>query len=190
MANNFRDFPPQRTCTKTYANYRSFKSYLAKDFNNRCGYSDCPDIWFGGSNNFHIDHFIPWKNYPANPNLKTDYANLVYCCSYINIVKSNDEGDYIDPCNADFNLHFIRDRRGSILPKPGSIPGNYMYKSLKLFMLRYQIIWVVDRLFRKMNLFKSAIESSPDGELKNSLLITQGELANLMVDYLNYLHKN
>ena len=57
-------------------------------------------------------------------------------------------------------------------------------------MLRYQIIWVVDRLFRKMNLLKSAIESSPDGELKNSLLITQGELANLMVDYLNYLHKN
>lgn len=61
---NFRDKQPIRTCVKKYANYKSYKPYLAKDFFNRCGYTDCSDFWFGGMNNFHIDHFKPWKKYP------------------------------------------------------------------------------------------------------------------------------
>lgn len=88
---NFRDKQPIRTCVKKYANYKSYKPYLAKDFFNRCGYTDCSDFWFGGMNNFHIDHFKPWKKYPQNPLLKTDYQNLVYCCSYVNILKSDDQ---------------------------------------------------------------------------------------------------
>ena len=57
MPNKFRYNSPARTCVKIYTNYRSFKQYLAADFNSRCGYTDCPDFWFGGKNNFHIDHF-------------------------------------------------------------------------------------------------------------------------------------
>jgi hypothetical protein len=163
---------------------------LSKDFEHRCGYTDCPDFWFGGKGNFHIDHFIPWKNYPAKPELKTDYTNLVYTCSYVNIIKSNDEGDYIDPCDTDFNLHFSRDNIGNIVPLPNSKAGNYMYKHLKLYMLRYQIIWMLDNLYQKMGKLKNAIEATPDGDLKNGLLITQGELSNLFLDYLGYLRKN
>ena len=48
---------PERTCTKTYKSYRSFKKDLRKDFNRRCGYCDDHDdgFWRG----FQIDHFIP-----------------------------------------------------------------------------------------------------------------------------------
>ncbi len=190
MANKFRKNPPTRTCIRTYSKYGSFKPYLATDFLRRCGYTDCPDFWFGGANNFHIDHFIPWKNYPAKPNLKTDYSNLVYCCSYVNILKSNDEGDYIDPCDTDFNLHFTRDTIGNILPVPKSVEGNYMYKKLKLYMKRYQIIWTLESIFNKMKLLKQAIENTKDSKLKKDLLIANGELGLIMTEYLEYLRKN
>jgi len=189
MANEFRIDAPTRTYTGTYATYRSYKPHLASDFKNRCGYTDCIDSWFGGSGNFHIDHFIPWKNYPAQPNLKTDYSNLVYCCSYVNILKSNDEGDYLDPCTVDFNQHFSRDSHGNIIPSPTSAGALKMYKKLKLHLKRYQIIWMLDNLYNKMSRLKSAIESTPAGDKKNTMLILQGELANLLLGYFEYLKK-
>ena len=190
MTNKFRLDHPTRDCSKTYAKYGSYKKYLAVNFFNRCGYTDSPDFWFGGINNFHIDHFIPWKSHPENPNLKTDYQNLVYCCSYVNILKSNYEGDYLDPCNTDFNEHFYRDVVGNILPKDGSLQGEYMYKKLKLFMKRYQTIWMLELLFDKMEKLQVVIDKTTDGEFKNTLLITLGELAGLMLKYKKYLSKS
>lgn len=188
MANKFRNNHPARTYMGTETNYRRYKPYLAKDFFGRCGYTDCPDIWFGGKNNFHIDHFIPWKNHPKKPNLKTDYSNLVYTCSYVNILKSDDEGKYIDPCKVDFNQHFSRDNIGNIIPNPKSKEANYMYIKLKLYMKRYQVIWLLDNLLTKMEQLKVVIESIHDGDQKDDLLKTLGELACLMLNYFKYLN--
>jgi hypothetical protein len=187
MANNFRDKHPIRTYTGNETDYRKYKLHLAKDFFNRCGYTDCPDFWFGGKNNFHIDHFIPWKKSPKKPNLKTDYSNLVYACSYVNIVKSNDEGAYVDPCDVDFNKHFTRDAVGNILPIPQSKEANYMYKRLKFFMRRYQIIWMLDSIYNKMERLQIVIDGTPSGVYKDDLLKTQGELGGLLIKYLKYL---
>lgn len=187
MGIDFRKISPIRTCTKSYANYRSYKPYLAKDFNNRCGYTDCSDFWFGGKNSFHIDHFKPWKN---NPVLKTTYSNLVYCCSYVNILKSDDESDYLDPCDDDFNAHFERDVNGNILPKVSSTQAIYMYKKLKLYLKRYQIIWKLDEIFSKMNELKTAINNSKSKKKQKKLLILQGELANEFTTYMGYLKSN
>lgn len=189
MVNKFRENSPVRTYTGVYTTYRSYKPHLAKDFFNRCGYTDCVDFWFGGKGNFHIDHFIPWKNYPAKPNLKTAYTNLVYCCSYVNILKSNDEGDYIDPCDVDFNEHFYRDKVGNIIPNPNSKQALKMYKQLKLHMKRYQLIWMLDNLYNKMLKLKIVIENTADSNHRKDLLATQGELANLMIEYIAYLKK-
>jgi hypothetical protein len=189
MVNKFREKTPGRTYTGTYSSYRSYKTHLAKDFSNRCGYTDCLDVWFGGANNFHIDHFIPWKKYPGKPNLKTDYSNLVYCCSYVNILKSDDEGDYLDPCNVDFNAHFSRDQHGNIIPSPKSVGALKMYKKLKLHLRRYQIIWMLDNLYNKMGKLKVAIEKVSPGKKKDEMLILQGELANMFVEYFDYLKK-
>jgi len=190
MTYKFRENHPTRQYQGKHANYRSYKQHLATDFSNRCGYTDCPDFWFGGKNNFHIDHFVPWKSYPETPSLKTDYQNLIYCCSYVNILKSNDEGDYIDPCNQDFNQHFSRDGVGNIIPDPNSVHANYMYKKLRLFMRRYQIIWLLDTIHNKMSLLRTKIAGTDDSEKRNSLLVTMGELAMEMTEYLEYLKKS
>jgi len=190
MVNKFRENHPKRTCTKTYAKYSNYKLYLAEDFYHKCGYTDCSDFWFGGTNSFHIDHFIPWKNYPDRPELKTNYQNLVYCCSYVNILKSNDETAYIDPCNVDFNEHFARDISGNIIPVDQSASAKYMYKKLKLYLRRYQIVWMLDKIHSKMGRLKMAIENPKNTVIKDDLLKLNGELAMLMTEYIDYLKAN
>jgi hypothetical protein len=188
MTIKFRDFHPKRTCTIVYSNYGSYKPYLKKDFHNRCGYTDCPDFWFGGKNNFHIDHFLPWKSYPDKPHLKTDYQNLVYCCSYVNILKSNDCNIYLDPCNTDFNSHFTRNSSGRIIPT--SITAQYMYKKLKLYLKRYEIIWMLEKLFNKMDKLANAIELEEENYKKNELKIVLADLSCVMLQYRKYLVDN
>lgn len=190
MNNVFRIQTPIRTCLKQYKIYGQYKSYLKKDFNNRCGYTNCSDFWFGGTGNFHIDHFIPWKKYPAQPNLKTDYSNLVYCCSYVNILKSDDETAYLDPCNDDYNIHFYRDSLGHILVSNNSKKAIYMHNKLKLYLKRYQIIWMLENLFTRMESLKAAIEKSPDGLQKDELKYAMADLACIMLEYKNYLSEN
>lgn len=190
MNNKFREKSPERTCQKSYKTYGSYKPHLAKDFHNRCGYTDCPDFWFGGSGNFHIDHFIPWKKHPAKPELKTDYKNLVYCCSYVNILKSDDETAYLDPCDVDYNNHFSRDSLGYILPNPTSNEATYMYKKLKLYLRRYQIIWTLENLFKKMELIKNELDVAPDGRHKDELKHVMSDLTCLMLDYKKYLSES
>lgn len=190
MNNKFRVKSPVRTCVKSYQVYGKYKPFLASDFSNRCGYTDCPDFWFGGSGNFHIDHFIPWKKHPSKPNLKTDYSNLVYCCSYVNILKSDDETAYLDPCNIDYNDHFSRDTLGNIKPNKSSAQAMYMYNRLKLYLKRYQVIWMLENIFIKMELIKSALDSSPEGQQKDELKCVMSDLACLMLEYKKYLSTN
>jgi hypothetical protein len=183
MANKFRINNPVRTCLKTYKNYRSFKPFIAKDFNNRCGYTDCPDFWFGGSNTFHIDHFKPFSK---NPALETEYSNLVYCCSYVNILKSDDEGHYIDPCDVDFNEHFERSADGAIIPKQTSKEAQYMYSKLHLYLLRYKLIWKLDEILTRLIKLKEEINNPKNSSIKNDLRIVHSELAEEFTDYINY----
>lgn len=187
MASKFRHNNPTRTCTKTYANYRNYKPFLASDFNSRCGYTDCPDFWFGGKNTFHIDHFKPFSK---NPALATDYQNLVYCCSYVNILKSDDEGDYLDPCNIDFNEHFERDSDGSIVPKVSSKEANYMFTKLQLGLTRYRLIWKLEEMREKKTKIKEAIENSKNQERRLELLEIYYELDTEFTKYLDYLSSN
>lgn len=187
MASNFRQISPKRTCTKTYTSYKRFKPYLAEDFNKRCGYTDCPDFWFGGKNTFHIDHFKPFSK---NPELETDYSNLVYCCSYVNILKSDDEGDYIDPCNIDFNEHFERDSDGSIIPKASSKEANYMFTKLQLNLSRYRFIWKLEEMRDKKNRIKEAIVNLKNKDRRTELLEIYYELDIEFMNYLDYLSTN
>lgn len=186
MVNNFRSVAPVRTCKKTFVRYKSYKPYISKDFNNRCGYTDCSDSWFGGPNSFHIDHFKPFSK---NPALKTDYSNLVYCCSYINILKSNDEGDYIDPCNIDFNEHFERDADGVIFPKDGSTAAKYMHTKLKLSLRRYSIVWKLDKLQIQLNKLKEEFYKPENSDMVSALREIHSKLAEEFTEYIEYLKK-
>ena len=172
---------PKRTYKgKVYANYREYKPYLQEDFNKKCGYTNCLDDWFGGSITFQIDHFLPQSKYPK---LKTEYANLIYSCSYVNRAKSNDEGNYLDPCDVDYNKHFHRNKNGEIVPEASSPKAVYMHKKLKLYLKRYSIIWVLEQLEQRMYKLQGIIEESENAEAKD-LFVAIGIKYN---DYKRYL---
>ncbi len=157
----FRETSPKRSCSKTFASYRSYKTYLADDFNCRCGYTDSHHRWFGGISTFHIDHFQPHSKFPA---FKTQYSNLVYACSYVNILKSNDDStNYLDPCTTDYNQHFFRDRSGRIQPNSASPQALYMYNKLKLGLVRYQVIWLLEKCNKTMEDLAALANTLPNG---------------------------
>lgn len=185
MSPNFRNIAPKRNYTGSEQPYDKHKAQLAADFNSRCGYTNCQDIFLGGKDSFQIDHFKSQLKYP---HLRNEYSNLVYCCMFVNRAKSDDDSPkYLDPCETDYNLHFKRDKQGYIMPLAHSVPAQYMYRKLKLYMRRYALVWTLEQIFMKMELLKTKIEGMKEGALRNELLILQGELANLYIDYVRQL---
>lgn len=164
MMYNFRDTHPKRTYDKHHADYHRYKEHLAKDFNNKCGYTHCSDFWFGGMRCFQIDHFKPISKYP---NKETEYSNLVYCCSYVNRAKWDDDNDnYLDPCDVDYNEHFYRDKFGIIVAK--TTEAEYMVERMHLNLQRYAIIWFLDKLENKINQLRELKTDNPEiAELLN-----------------------
>ena len=159
---NFRETTPVRSYAgKELKDYKRYKDVLEKDYNERCGYTDCHQVWFGGKRNFQIDHFKPKS---IHPELETKYSNLVYSCSYVNRAKSDDTGTYIDPCDENYNEHFYRDSLGNIYPLENSVVGKYMYKKLKLYLKRYSIIWILEQLEIKKEHLRKLIEETKDEE--------------------------
>jgi hypothetical protein len=185
MNNVFREENPQRSYDgEELSHYRKYKDFLRNDFNKRCGYTDCPDFWFGGKTNFHIDHFLPKSKYPE---LETTYSNLVYSNPFVNIAKKDDEGDYLDPVDNDLNKHFFRDDFGNILPSNASESAKFMYKKLKLYLKKYGLIWMLDNIDKKINVLSNRINRLPDGVDKVELLQLYFELNEEFRRYKQYL---
>jgi len=181
MSQLFRNTVPKRSYAgNELTNYRAYKNHLEKDFNERCGYTDCHQFWFGGKRNFQIDHFKPVSKHPE---LETKYSNLVYSCSYVNRAKSNDIGQYLDPCDNDFNQHFHRDGLGNIIAVANSEQAKYMHKKLKLFLKRYGIIWMIDQLEQRMFKLQELIEATDNAEAK-ALFVEIGMKYNNYKKYL------
>lgn len=181
MTYPFRTKTPKRTCTVSKSDYKYYKKELATDFYHHCGYTNCIDTWFGGQRTFQIDHFKPVNKYS---NLKNEYSNLVYCCSYVNRAKSDDDSpNYIDPCESDYNKHFERDDTGAMIGKTPQ--GLYMVKNLHLNLQRFSIIWTLERLTNLINRLK-AIRNSRQEEVKDALI----ELEDMYFEYSQYLFKN
>lgn len=158
MAHLFRTKAPQRTCNKKRASYHNYKDDLAKDFNNKCGYTNCADHWFGGKRCFQIDHFKPESKYPQ---LKNEYSNLIYCCSYVNRAKWDDESThYLDPCDVDYNQHFERDDCGIICAKAGDADAEYMVEKMNLNPARYSIMWNLERLENSIDRLKPLVKAN------------------------------
>lgn len=162
MAHPFRTTVPKRTFTKMYSDYHRYKNALSKDFNHKCGYTDCSERWFGGERTFQIDHVKPKSKYPE---LINEYGNLVYCCAFVNRAKWDDDSpNYLDPCDVDYNMHFERDDKGFI--KSTTPQGEYMVKHLHLDLYRYAIIWNLDRLSERIDKL-NRMSSLLSGELKD-----------------------
>ena len=162
-----RQHPQRRTDVAVQSDYRDYRNGLKQDFNSRCGYTDCNDMWWGVK--FQVDHFAP-----QNPKitdavkkqkfeaLSCTYTNLVYACPQVNNAKRNlwvsddpeaavvgDEG-LLDPCNADYNEYFQRTDEGRIVPRDGSLLAAYMIDKLKLYLFRYELYWRIDEVYECM----------------------------------------
>jgi hypothetical protein len=183
----FRSTAPRRTYAgSTLSPYGKYKPYLATDFNRRCGYTDCPDFWFGGVKAFHIDHFKPKSKYGT---LECTYSNLVYSCSHVNQAKS-DDADYLDPCDTEYNDHFGRDAGGNILPVPGSQQAEYMHRKLKLYLKRYGIIWTLEALEAKLGELSALIKRVSDPQVKGELMEQHIKVTDMFFEYKKYLAAN
>lgn len=204
----FRNNHPTRTYTGVQkSHYTEYKNELRKDFNFRCGYTDCLDIWWGDG--FHIDHFSPRKPNIADP-VKLGkftarehlYTNLIYACPQVNRAKGNDwasddpdvctVGDkgYFDPCAVDFNIYFERLNAGGIVPKDHPI-ARYMWIKLKLYLKRYEIYWRLEQIFDGLDeliSLKNKLEL-PD-TIKEDVSNQIVELTEEYMKYFKYLQIN
>ncbi|MDB5384538.1 MAG: hypothetical protein JWM11_184 [Planctomycetaceae bacterium] len=67
-----------------YVDYSSFRPWLRDEFSFSCIYCLIREQWGRVTGDFDIDHFIPQA---TDPNLTTDYDNLVLSCARCNQVK-------------------------------------------------------------------------------------------------------
>lgn len=187
MLKQFRKMTPVRTFTKKYTKYQTYKPYLRNDFNGRCGYTDCPDQWFGGPKCFHIDHFKPKSKFPA---LVNQYDNLVYSCSYVNILKTDDIDGMIDPCSSEFNEAFYRDKHGYICANSANTNALFMHRKLKLGLERYRIVWTLETLKETLQNLSSMVSNSSttfsDEEARETMILF-AELNQEFFRYFKYL---
>ena len=145
------------------------KKHLAEDFGNRCAYCDDPDTYGGGYPAYHVEHFAPKEKFPK---LQFDYDNLLYACPWCNRAKWDiwpsddptisvigDEG-FIDPCSEEYEKHFERLADGSII---GKTPlGEYMNKTLHLYLKRHSIVYNIDKLYQKRQELENSIEADKE----------------------------
>lgn len=196
IKNPIREKTPVRNCIKRYSNYRSYKGYLAKDFNNRCGYCDTFDGWIGGIKVFHIDHFAPKSKFP---HLEHEYNNLIYSCPFCNLNKGDDwpsqDADisnlnnvgYINPVLEEYINHFYRDLDGNIICDDNSQVSQYMYKKLKFYLERHRVLWNLTRLAQIKKKIKDKMEKCKDNEKYDELLKVYGELSIEFDEFLFYI---
>lgn len=198
----FRSKHPKRTYTGSVkTDYKDYREHLRRDFNGRCGYTDCLDVWWGDG--FNVDHFAPKKPNVQDPAKFQKFAekiniykNLIYACPQVNRAKGNDwpsddpevnilgDKGYLDPCEVDFNDYFERTNSGWIVPQNNPI-AKYMWTKLKLYLKRYEIYWRIEQIIinmQKLQSYRKKLNLPED--IKNE--INEG-IADLNAEYLKYL---
>lgn len=144
------------------------KKYLALDFNHRCAYCDDLDSMYGGKETYAVEHFAPKEKFPQ---LRYMYDNLLYSCPFCNRAKSDDwpsndpninvvgQQGYIDPCAEEYYKHLDRDENTGKITYKTPI-GEYMYNHLNLHLKRHEILYMMNKLWDKINQLKESIEIS------------------------------
>lgn len=125
-------------------NYKSWKELLAKEGCHQCVYCAISEAAFGGTRNFHVEHFRPRRLFD---HLENDFQNLFYACAICNGFKSSDwPGEvteklsaigYCDPSRCDLAKVFDVDRETKVVGAE-SVTGRYMVE--RLFLNRPQLI--------------------------------------------------
>ncbi|WP_299100796.1 HNH endonuclease signature motif containing protein [uncultured Winogradskyella sp.] len=151
--NKFREEPPIKEEVLTVVSkYQLHKPTLEKNFRNKCGYCNDNDVW---RNTFYeVDHYIP-KGYLTEDEIK-EYWNLIYSCRYCNNSKrakwptkdrnidNNGIEGFVSPYSKEYDLLFIRDAEGKIIPQ--SDLAKWIHKNLHLGLKRHSLIWQLEKI--------------------------------------------
>ena len=185
---NVQKTKPIRTCKKIYTDYKRFKKYLRKDFNNRCGYCDDLDYYAGGVDVYHIDHFKP-KDETHFPILINKYSNLVYSCPYCNRAKSNkwELRGFIDPCSRQYDNHLLRNLTGKI--NSITTQGKYIFINLKLFLLRHELLWSLDKLKTQKEKLLGKIDLNSVNKLEMEVLVQFVKVQTVIDEFTDKFHE-
>lgn len=152
----FKKHRIERTCTKKYRDYHSYKSSLQRDFGGHCAYCNLNEEWVAPLP-FEVEHFIPRTILKAQgrKDLDTDYRNLMLSCPRCNKLKGNRfDGDipeheicnpyFYNPAETDYNTIFYRDEKGRI--HSDDELGQQMIMMLRLYRPSHQMAWLLDEL--------------------------------------------
>lgn len=173
------------------------KEHLMIDFSHKCAYCDDHDQYYGGSNNYHVDHFAPKATFD---HLKFNYDNLLYTCPFCNRAKSDkwvgrDEHQnivgncgFIDPCFPEYNKHLERNDNGEIIAKTDI--GDYMYKELKLYLDRHRICFIIEEIAEKRNQLKVKRDQLlSSGKDASEIIAAINQISYVLCDYYDILHE-
>ena len=168
----FKKHRIERTCTKKYTDYHSYKSSLQKDFGGHCAYCNLNEEWVAPLP-FEVEHFIPRTILKAQgrKDLDTDYRNLMLSCPRCNKLKGNRfEGDiteyeirnpyFYNPAETDYNTIFYRDEKGRI--HSDDELGQQMIRMLRLYRPSKQVAWMLDELKEVLNRIEGRLSRETD----------------------------
>ena len=185
MRKAFRDFKIERTCTKKFSDYHSYRRYLKTDFHSRCAYCNLLDSEI--TTPFEIDHFVPMAEFKnCWPELETTYKNLIYSCKKCNRAKSSQfKGDlskrcienelFYDPEDNDYNTIFYRDDTGTICSDDKK--GRDMINRIELYRPIHNLAWVCELTNNTINkLNKQIMKVGKDSEKGKLFMQAKNEL--------------
>ncbi|WP_375199891.1 HNH endonuclease [Lysinibacillus sp. RS11] len=186
------DTKPIRSHTgEVWRTNSSNKKRLAVDFYNKCGYCGDHDIYSGGYNVYHVEHFAPKEKFGE---LEFTYDNLLYSCPYCNIAKSNKwigktskeavvgNKGFVDPCTDEYDIHLGRDIDGKIIYKTSL--GQYIHEELKLYLKRHEILFNLEKIRMKRKALKEKIEfREKNNQDYKDLEIIYKDLSAVFCDY-------
>lgn len=201
MKYKFKNHEIKRTCDKAFNDYSSYKSYLMKDFSDRCAYCNLFDKSIGIS--FEIDHYIPKKAFEnKRPELLSLYDNLVYSCKKCNQIKGSQfKGDvysvplnnelFYNPSVVDYNTIFYIDEFGTI--SSDDEKGQSMINLLKLYRPINNLAWICEKLNEsrfRLNEKMSILDTSSDAykfykEIKNTITELYADLRDYFIANYN-----
>lgn len=167
-----------RSCSKKFKSYKKYKTFLEKDFSNRCCYCNMKDSLITES--FHIDHFIPRAAFEGKKDfLLYDYDNLMLSCPKCNVskgdlYKGNLEKDdriinqlFYNPVDTNYNDIFYRNYMGAICSDDEK--GKEMIKQLKLYRPFYSMAWLLENLEKLCFILNSKCEKESSSAKKDEL---------------------
>lgn len=171
------------------------KRHLMIDFHHKCAYCDDLDRYYGGSDNYHVDHFAPKARFE---HLQYNYDNLLYACPFCNRAKSDkwvgkDEHEsvvngcgFVNPCSNEYFSHLARNSDGEIIPITDV--GKYMYIELKLYLDRHRICFLVETIDgKRKQILAKRDQLAAMGEDVTKLTEALNEINSTLIDYYEML---